>query len=137
MHIEHIAAGHPQMLLTYTLANLAANQDGTAIPATANGDEWPMPYGGHIVAMAVRLSTAVTANTVTFKPTVNTTEDTNISVQLDTTNTQSHEGYTTVGKIPFDAGDRIGVVYDSHASFAPTTGDVNVVLHVVFDRVDF
>ena len=134
---EAIGITHPMVPLPFTLANLAAGQDGTAVPATANGNYWVVPWGGYIVGMGVFSNAAVTANTVTFKPTVNGTESAVLSVQLDTTNTQHHQGHVPAIGIPFSEGAYLGVVYDSHASFTPTTADVNVVLFVVFNEVRY
>lgn len=134
---EEIYIGHPVVALKFALANFAANQDGTTVPADTNADAYALPWGGSIIGLSVSLNAAVSANTITFKPTVGGTEDTDLSVQLDTTNTQRYSARCDVGKIPFTANAAIGVVYDSHASFAPTTADGVVTLFVVFDEVEY
>lgn len=134
---ENILISHPVVALTYSHTNFAANQDGTTVPASANADTYAFPWSGHIIGMGVNLNAAVTANTITFKPTVAGTESTLLSVQLDTTNTTRYSAKCDREAIPFAANAAIGVVYDSHASFTPTTADGNVVLFVVFDEVDY
>lgn len=132
-----VGSTHPVTTLIYTLANVAANQDGTAVPATANGDVWVVPWDGHIIGIAAYANDAVTAGTVLFKPTVGGTEDADLGVTLDTTNTQALSAKVPAISVPFTANSQIGVVYDSSADFAPTTADVNVMLYVVFNEVRY
>jgi len=139
MQQEAIAIKYNLVPLNFTLANTAANQDGTAVPIDVNAVKYTMPYAGWLVAMSVSMSTDVTAESIVFKPMINTTEYTTLAVTLNTTTGSTQYGTNKVpyGAIPFAENDEIGVVYDSHASYTPTTADVHVVLYALLRDCDF
>jgi hypothetical protein len=134
---ENIGVTHPMVAFTFSQTDVAANQDGTTVKVNADGDEYVMPWAGHAVAISALANTAVTAETLIFKAAINGTEDADLTVQLDTTNTLHHETKIDAINVPFVAGDRLGCVYDTHADYTPTTLDAVVVIFVVFNDVRY
>lgn len=89
------------------------------------------PWPGNVVAISYQLSAASGAGSLTIGPTIDGTEDADLTVSVGTT---VLTGYSTVlrGKIPFDAGAVIGAEITTD-SWGGTTSDLAVAVHVVFD----
>lgn len=133
---ERIGINKPVCAFTFSVANIADSQDGTAVPVDANGNAVVLPWDGYIVGMSVALNAAITAGIITIKATINGTEDANTAVLLNTTDTQfNSEEWGTLGQTAFTAGQYLGVVYDSDANVEANTVDLVVVVYVVFDDI--
>jgi len=137
---ERIAVTHPLVPLTFVGYDLAASQTGTGIYIVATGPSAKidaqthvLPWNGCLMAVAIKLSTAKTAGTLSITPTIDGT-----AVSALTTTVGTATDYTTrvnYNAARFSAGAKLGVAYTSDASFAPSTMDIAVVVYVVYDGV--
>lgn len=128
-----IGVSFPMANFKFSVANVLASQDGTAVPADANGDTVVMPFDGYIVAMTGRLNAALSAGTVTVKSTVGGTEDATNTLGFSSTAQSDTVDDGQNGLASFSAGDALGVVYDSDASVSAETTDLVVEVFVIFD----
>jgi hypothetical protein len=90
------------------------------------------PYNGSLIAISLALNDTRTAGTLYLRPLINGTADDDLRVAIDATNTQYVSLIAPVGKVPVTAGQRIGIYYDTDASWNTTGGagtvDASVVL---------
>ena len=111
------------------------SQSATAMSATGEataGDvpQQPCPWAGSIVGLSIQSEAARTAGTLTIQPSINGTA----AATSDTLNaTDTQYAYTTWrrGLYPVTAGQRIGCLWSSDASWAAgTTPSVRAVVFV-------
>lgn len=131
---ERIAVTHNVVRLSFTLANIQASQDDTAVPRDANGDIYEALWDGYILGMVVQLSAAKTGGTLEFNPAIAGSSHAE-GVTVGATNTEWTATWEAHA-VPFNAGDSLGVNYTSNGSFTPTTADVNVDLYVMFENMN-
>ena len=146
MQMEQIAAAGQLVPLVFTHDQVAASLTDAALKAidlTWNAGtsdatlEWPgntdvvMPFEGEVVAVTVASTAARTGGTLTVKPSVNGTAQSQPAATLDATNTQYAYARASRGQVAFKAGDRVGAAVTTDASWAPTTADIIVVVWVL------
>lgn len=128
---ERMATSKPIVKFSFSLADLAASQTGTAIPVLGgliNG--YLMPLAGCIVGYSINKSAAHGAGSLDFDITVAGTST--LTIAADTTSVYATVEY---GDEPFSAGDALGVTYTSDGSLSAITVDVVIDIYVLF--VDF
>lgn len=133
MTLQEGAPLHPVVAFDFGLANLAASETDTAVPAIgAIVSTVLMPKSGYIVGYAINKSAAHTAGSLDFDITVSGTSRKTIAA--DTTGV-----FGTIPEpgAPFSAGDTIGVTYTSDANLDATTVDVNVTVYVMLRNFAF
>jgi len=96
-----------------------------------------MPHSGSVVGISVSASAAVSAGEVDFQAHKDSTEFPQTGFPNPTLNTTyTNESYASIrpGVLTFDAGDGIGISYDSATDAAPTnTNDYSAILFVQLD----
>lgn len=111
------------------------SQSATAMSAAGEataGDcpQQPCPWAGSIVGISVQVEAARTAGTLTIQPSINGTAAA-ASVDIDGTNTQYNTATWRRGLYPVTAGQRIGCLWSSDASWAAgTTPSAHAIVYV-------
>lgn len=104
----------------------------TSVPCLVSGlpsvSEVPIPYAGSLIAVGLSLSQAITAGSITIKPTIN-------SVELGQSLVLTGAGQFLTLLInkdvfPFSIGDRVGATITTNATLAPTGIDALVSIYV-------
>lgn len=121
----------------YSLLALLFNQTNV-LDAAGDAEAWeasntqtpPMLWAGSVVGLSVYHNADLTGGVITWTPSINAVADTDLAVVTDDTNQQAY-GDIAPGKIPFVAGDRVGVSYTKTGTVAPTTTDVVILLIVL------
>lgn len=90
------------------------------------------PYNGSLVSISLALNDTRTAGLLNLRPLINGVADDDLKVVIDGTNPQYVSLNIPVGRVPVTAGQRIGIYYDTDASWNTTgaagTVDASVVL---------
>lgn len=135
MLTEDIAIKNPIQRFDFTLANLAVSQTDAVVPRNANTNGVLMPWNGSVLTLAVALSAAKTAGTLTFTITKNGTAT---PFTLTVANGVQYVFAKRNAEVfRFLAGDRIGVTFSSDASLAPAGSlDVTADVYVLFEDVE-
>lgn len=107
---------------------------GNAFASEPTSLEYVMPWDGSVVAISVAHNAALVGGTITWQPTINGTGNTVMTAVTDSSN-QRARNKTNVGKVPFKAGDRIGISWTKTGTVSPTTSDVAALLFVEYDEV--
>ncbi len=119
----------------FAQANVTASQTDVAlVPVGADAGN-VLHYLGHpyqIRGVSVRANTAITAGTLTLKPTVGATESTTVSAVMTTGSTK--EGWQGVGKDTNAGTSGVGVEITTDSGFLPTTMDISVIVWVELVR---
>lgn len=134
MYIEHVIARGQVVPIVFGQVDVAANQTDVQLPIaqlTANINVGTSaPWNGEIVGIGWDLTAAATAGQLTIGATVNGTED------ADTTQTvtTAAKGYARFarGKVPFVAGDQLGVEITTNAGWNAITSDLSVVIYALY-----
>ncbi|MCG3176911.1 MAG: hypothetical protein MOGMAGMI_01875 [Candidatus Omnitrophica bacterium] len=113
---------------------VAASQDNVQIPAVGPEEGgttagYTMPFKGDIVAIAVELTAAGSAGTLTVGATADGTEDADTTMTI-TTGT-GHYKRIPRGKARIAAGAELGCEITSDGSWNGTTADMNAVVYVL------
>jgi hypothetical protein len=128
---------------TYNLAHFhyyatdIANADGTLL-VTADTAEAVAPFAGSIIGMGLHVNGTFTTGTLTPQPTINgslcpafggtlTISQRTLAVQQSA----KKANYT------FNAGDRIGLIWNKAGTIAPTTRDAVATLVVLYQEVRY
>jgi hypothetical protein len=130
---EPIAITEYVTTLAFTATNVP-DAAGTAIAIEASSNDYLMPYGGSVVGIGVYHNADLTGGVITWNPTVNGTAKTALGAVTDDTN---QGGYAVCDstKVPFTAGQRLGVKWTKTGTVAPTTTDATIVLYVLVTGV--
>lgn len=125
--------------LLFSEADVAANQSDVQmaiINTTAAGanatNGYVAPWDGAIVGISYQLSAASGAGSGSVGPTVNGTEDSDLTQTISTTATSGY-GTANRGLVSFEAGDVLGVELTTDSSWGGTTADLAVALWVLFE----
>lgn len=120
---------------------VAASQDNVQIPAVGPEEGgttagYTMPFKGDIVAIAVELTAAGSAGTLTVGATADGTEDidgdgTIADTTMTITTGTSHYKRIPRGKARIAAGAELGCEITSDGSWNGTTADMNAVVYVL------
>lgn len=137
MQIDNVISKGQLVPLVFTQDAVAANQSATAMNIVETGatsgilgaTEYPIPWDFEIVGVSILSDTDLTANTMTADATINGTATGLQAVLSDTV--QRTSTVQARGKDVGVAGDRVGCKLASHASLAPETCDVVVVVWVM------
>lgn len=136
MHQEQIAIKHNVVALGgFGAANLAADQADQAAALPNGNTSLPALKDGFVVGIMGKLSAAATAGSLTVGVTVDGVEDAD-SVQTLTTDTDFYASFRE-GQVPFNAGELLGVEWNTDASWDGTTADLDVTLLVVLKGMEF
>jgi len=96
-----------------------------------------LPSAGSIVKTTLQSTGARTAGALTAEPSINgtkvTANDLDLTLDGSTTNDAKAEVAPGTTNLTFSAGDKIGVMFTSDASWANATGDLVFTAYVVFD----
>jgi len=133
--IENISVRGYVVPLVFQITNAPdATTEGNTVEATSPA--YVMPFDGSIVAISVRHNGALSTGTLTFRPTVNGTENTGITA---VTSSSAQQAYSRLplGRLNFLAGQRIGAGYTRTGTVSPTTTDVviTVWVHITADSL--
>lgn len=120
--------------LVFALSNVPANATSAAYPynMTAFDDSMILPTGGRIVGVSARLSTPITAGSLTVKTYGNAVEMTNLQITTadfaGTTNAYKRVGAFSNSEISVGQPYRVSIVTD--AGFLPITDDIVVTVFI-------
>lgn len=123
--------------------NIAANQTDVQLN-TVGGTQigYLALRAGFIISFGVFLSTARTAGTATFVPTINGTPVSTTDVPEATIEINGTDTTTLVKDLPshvsasFSSGDRLGIEVTTPSSWTPVTADVIASMLVRYDAED-
>lgn len=127
------------VLLRYAYRDgFAANQTNVAIfEAAGNLQQIIMPAAGSVVKTTLQATAPRTAGTLTMRPSKNGVAFISSALNrvLDLTNATSNYGEVAAGSadLIFAAGDNLGCLFTSDASWAPQTSTIEGGLFVVFN----
>ena len=131
---EHIAPSKIVVPLVFQTTDVP-DAAGTAKTVQVGSDDYVMPWAGSIVGISVRHNADLTGGAITWRPTIDGTANTTMTVLTDDTHQQAYK--THAGRdIPFAAGARLGVDWTESGTVAPATTDVAIVLFVLLEGVD-
>ena len=135
---EGIAARGQIVPFVFVQDNVAASQTDVqlniqevAAAAALLIDGISMPWSGYVVGLSANLSSAATMGSLTIGATLDGTEDAN-TTQTITTATAATAIFPQ-GKIPFAAGQKLGVEITSSGTWDATTADLAVIVYVLLD----
>lgn len=118
----------------FGVTNLA-NANGSAFATEPSSPAYVALHAGSIIGLSVRHNADLTGGTITWKPTVNGTAKTGLTVVTDDTHQQDYDSCQS-SVINFAAGDYIGVAYTKSGTVAPETTDIAALLRIVYHNVD-
>lgn len=130
---EQIGVTQPMVTLPFGATNVP-DAAGNAFASEPTSLEYVMPWDGSVVAISVAHNAALSTGTITWQPTINGVANTVMQTVTDSSNQRSRNR-TNVGKVPFKAGDRIGVSWTKSGTVSATTTDVAALLFVEYDEV--
>lgn len=130
---EQISITQPLVFLPFGATNVP-DAAGNAFASEPTSLEYVMPWAGSIVGISVAHNAALSTGTITWQPTINGAANTNLTAVTDSAN-QRKTGVINENKVPFTAGQRIGVSWTKTGTVAPLTTDVAVGLWVQLDEV--
>lgn len=112
------------------------NSAGTAAAYPTGTTEYIMPWSGSVIGISANSNADYTGGTLTFNPTIDGAEDTDLGVTLSDT-VQRATAKVDADKVRFAAGARLGVEWSKTGTVAPTTTDVTLILWVMLDGVTY
>lgn len=130
---EKIAITRPLVALSFGATNIP-DANGNAFASEPASAEYVMPWAGSIIGIAVGQNALLSTGSLLWNPTVDGSAKSALGATTDTTN-QRASAKTNVGKIPFTAGQRLGVAWTKTGTIAATTTDAAITLYVEFDEV--
>lgn len=133
--IEDISVRGYVVPLSFQITNAPdANTEGNTVEATS--PTYVIPFAGSIVGISVRHNGALSTGTLTFRPTINGTENTTLTA---VTSSSAQQAYSRarLGTVNFTAGQRIGAGFTKSGTVSPTTTDVVITLwvHITADSL--
>lgn len=119
-----------------TIASSSATLTLNPVGGALAGNGLVMPWGGRILGIAIRATSARTAGTATATATVNGTNKSLVSAVLNATNTSGAASATPlyISSDTFAAGDSLRARVVT-SSFTPTANAVQVDVYLTFDKV--
>ncbi len=132
MQVEGIAAAYTMMPLVFQASNIG-DAAGNAKSVEPASNEYLMAFGGSIVALSVRHNADLTGGALTWRPTIDGTANTTMTVLTDDTH-QGAYAHIEAGRIPFAAGALLGVDWTKTGTVAPTTTDATITLWVLVEN---
>jgi hypothetical protein len=127
-------SGGVSFSLTYERQNLIDGASSGNLDLSTNQPSFVAPFAGTLLSTSVSLNDTRVAGILYARPLVNGTAKDALRVQIDGTNTQYVYGNVSIGEVTVAAGDRIGVFYDTDASWDTTggAGTVDISATLVF-----
>jgi hypothetical protein len=120
--LVHLSFQQDDMAASQTDVQLLVTQVTGAAGNVVDG--YVMPFSGDIVAISWKTSASATAGVLTIGPTVNGTEDADLTQTVTTASSGS--GTTVRENIRFAAGDVIGAEITTTSVWDATTADLQV-----------
>jgi hypothetical protein len=141
---ENISVMMPTLSQRYAQGTVLASQTAVALGAMATHvtaatlavNNVGIPWAGSVVGLCITTSAAATVGTLTATVTVNGTQNAALSAVL-AINTTTNYSVIEFGGVPFNAGDKIGVVITTGATWNAATADVLVELFYVVQEARF
>jgi hypothetical protein len=102
--------------------------------------EYVMPFGGSIIGFTCEESAALTTGTLVFQPTINGSLCPALPDAASVRTNQQYGYYTQdahKANYDFTAGQRLGVMYAKSDTINATTTDLNALLVVLLERVQY
>jgi hypothetical protein len=118
--------------LTFVRENIPANGNQDTYPFNQLFDtEAVIPSAGRIVGVSVKLSTAITAGTLSVKTYSNGVEQTNVQINnADFSGTVAFKKVASASGNQVSAGQRFKVVLTTNAAFLPITTDAIITVFI-------
>ena len=107
---------------------------GTANGVEPTTTEYVMPWAGSVVGISAGLNAALSGGTLTFRPTINGTANTGLTVALSGS-AQRASANKPADTVNFSAGQRLGVDWTKSGTVNPTTTDGIIILWVLMTGV--
>lgn len=133
MPAEQISVTQPLVPLFFGASNIP-DAAGNAFASEPASQAYVMPWAGSIVGMSVAQNAALSTGTLTWRPTIDGTANPALTTSTDSSN-QRNTAKANVGKVPFAAGQRLGVDWTKSGTISATTTDAAIVLWVQLDEV--
>lgn len=130
---EQISITQPFVALPFGATNVP-DAAGNAFASEPTSLEYVMPWAGSIVGISVAHNAVLSTGTITWQPTIDGTPNTVMQAVTDSSN-QRKTNKVNEGKVPFTAGQRLGISWTKTGTVAPTTTDVALILWVQLDEV--
>jgi hypothetical protein len=147
---DEIASGYVLTSLPFGQAQAGASQAAVALKLNVNAATSgslnitgvPALLAGSIVGITVIMTANKTAGAMSYTPTINgtaiTTPASLVAVAMANATKQINVAVDAQqAGARFKAGDLLGVKITTDGSYAPTTNDVFVLLHVMYEAVQF
>jgi hypothetical protein len=128
------SSGTAQTTFTSGLANVAANQTGlpvemlvftsaTGVSNTAGITGFTAPAAGSFRSCLVKNNAAITAGTLSLRWVVNGVSVGSPACGMNSTTNRQSATTINPGTVTFNAGDTIGIAFDTNAAFLPTASN--------------
>lgn len=131
---ERIAVAHNVILLPFQATNIT-DAAGNAAAIQADSLEYVIGFKGSIFGISVRHNADLTGGVITWRPTINGTANTTLTVLTDDTNQQAYKSIAA-RRVRFAAGARIGVDWTKTGTVAPETTDAVIALLLLLEGID-
>lgn len=130
---EQISVTQPLVPLFFGATNIP-DAAGVAFASEPASQDYVMPWAGSIVGISVAQNAALASGTLTWRPRIDGTANTTMTVVTDSSN-QRATNKINAGKVPFTAGQRLGVDWTKSGTVSATTTDATIILWVELDEV--
>lgn len=129
---------------TAGLANVPANSTGVAVETlvftsatgvsnTAGATGFVAPAAGSFRTCLVKNNAAITAGTLSLRWRVNGTSVGAAACNMSTSSSRSATTALDTGTVTFNAGDTIGIAFDTSSTYTPTTDDYTAYWSVEYN----
>jgi hypothetical protein len=127
-------SGGTTFSLTYERLNLSDGAASGNLDFSTNQPSFVAPFAGALISTSVSLNDTRVAGILYARPLINGVADDDLRAEIDGTNTQYAYKNVSIGDVVVAAGDRIGVFYDTDASWDTTggAGTVDISATLVF-----
>lgn len=134
----HIGSTKQVVALQYAATNIG-DANGTFVSLQgADTSSYPMAYRGSVIGAALHLNGTLTTGSIQVAPVINGVAKAAITNYLHgATQTITARRSARQSDYSFQAGDRIGAIWQKSGTIAPTDRDATLVLFVLLEGVDY